>query len=329
MSPNDVVPIIGSTNTDHPRRQPRHSTCVWALAMFFLLNATGCQSIQKRMTQDSAKCGALCAKAREARERGNSDQADHFINEALRQKPGDIDTQRQLAETMWTSGRKAEAVNLYTEMCAQQPKNMKMAERLAVMLWEIDQPTKASILAGNVLQTNPQSKDAILIKARMAVIEGQLDDALTSYLQLSQIDPDDVTISFELGQLHLRRGHPDRACLVFLSAHQNSDATSQQQAEIEWMLGVAYARCERWPQALTALEHSIDRAHASAEDWCLLSRVRLECGDVSGAQEDLVRAFSRDPKSAEARRLAERIEVSTASATAARFVTPAGHSDAR
>ena len=334
MLPINVVSIIKSpNNTDHPVRDRTFVTTFCKIAslagIVWIVGGTGCQSIQRRVTQDSARCGALCAKAREARERGNSDQADQFINEALRQKPSDIDSRRQLAETMWNSGRRAEAVNLYTEMCAQHPKNSKLAERLAVMLWEIDQRTKAASVASSVLQATPQSKEASLIKARMEVIEGKLDDALVSYLQLSQLAPDDLTVATELGQLHLQRGHSDRACLVFLGALQNADATDKQRSEIEWLLGVAYARCERWSQALNALEHSIDRGTASAEDWCLLSRVRLECGDVAGAQEDLVRAFTRDPKSAEARKLAERIEISTDSATAARFVTPAGHSDSR
>lgn len=332
MPPNDVVSIARSFNTIHLQFQRSVISALQQLAsvsvIFLIVTGAGCQSIQKKLTQDSSRCGALCAKAREARELGNADQADQFIDEALRQKPADFDTRRQLAETMWTSGRRAEAVNIYSELYSQQPKNAKLAERLAVMLWEIDQHNKAANLAAIVLQSIPQSKEAGLIKARMEVVEGKLDEGLVSYLQLSQLAEDDFTIATELGQLHLRRGHPDRACLVFHGAMQNSELTAKQKSELEWHLGVAYAGCERWSQALTPLEHGIDRSHASAEDWCLLSRAKLETGDVSGAQENLVRAFTCDPMSNDARRLSERIEMSNVRSIE-RLVMPAAHSDLR
>ena len=272
---------------------------------------SGCQSFQKRVSQRAANCGALCAQAREAEERGNPDQASALINEALRQKPSDLETRRQLAETMWNNGRHTEAVQEYLRLCAEQPKDAKLAARLAVMQWDANQPAAAARTAEWVSRLDPQSKDAWLIKARSEVATGQLDTALLSYIRLSQIAPDDLSVLVELGELHLKRGHPDRACPLFRTALENSRVTSDKRGQIEWLLGVAYARSERWSVALSVLESAMPHRNATSEDWCLIGSTRLQCGDVSGARSDLERAFRCDPKSKAAGELAVQLGVTS------------------
>ncbi len=323
MSPNHDGAISRSFIHEIHRRDPLRTEMLRLLMVFALL-VTGCQSLQKRTSQESASCGALCTRAREAREQGNSDQANQYINEALRQKPSDVETRRQLAETMWTTGRRTEAVTIYKSLCEQQPKDPKLSARLTLMLWENDQHAEAAIAAMSVLELDPQSKDAWLIKARNETEAGQLDEALASYIRLSQFAPDDLTTLIELGDLHLKRGHPDRACPLFRSALQHPQSIHQR-AEIEWKIGVAYARSQRWSVAVPVLERAISQRTASAEDWCLLSWTRMQSGDLSGAQLDLQRALERDPGSKEAKKIAQQLEASLESTPSQNFVTPVKH----
>lgn len=293
--------------------------------LFFCSFCFGCQSFQKRISQRSANCGALCAQAREAEERGNSDQASAYINEALRQNPSDFETRRQLAETMWNNGRHAEAVLEYSHLCAEQPKNAKLAARLAVMQWDANQPAAAARTAEWVSKMDPQSKEAWLIKARSEAATGQLDAALLSYIRLSQIAPDDVSVLVELGELHLKRGHPERACPLFRTALENSRTTADQRGQIEWQLGVAYARSERWSVALTVLESAMSHRNASAEDWCFLGSARLQCRDLIGAQSDLERALQCDPQSKAVRDLARELSALSQVGPSDDVITPASH----
>jgi tetratricopeptide (TPR) repeat protein len=272
--------------------------------MFFV----GCQSFQKQTTQRSAKCGALCAKARQAREQGNPELANQYIDEALRQQPRDVETSRQLAEAMWISGRRKEAAVRLTELCDQQPNDTKLASRLAEMQWEIQQHAMAAKTAESVLIYDPQSKDAWRIKARHEVEQGKLAEALVSYNRLLQLAPDDLSITIELGQLHLDRGYPDRACPLFQSAAQNPQATLDQRTNAEWLLGVAYVRDARWALAVSVLERAITRRNATADDWCFLAWNRLQCGDLTGVEADLRRALERDPDSPAAHNLAWQLE---------------------
>ena len=288
---------------------------------------SGCQSFQKRTSLRSAQCGALCARAREAHEQGNRDQANQLIDEALLTKPNDIETRRQLAEAMWKNGRRGEAIVEFTALCVLQPKDSKLSARLAVMQWESNQHAAAANTALSVLKLDPQSKDAWLIKARNEAAQGQLDDALASFIRLSQIAPDDLSTLIDLGKLHLKRGHPDRACPLFRTAVEHPRASQEQRAEAEWLLGVAYVQSNRWSDAVVVLERAINGRSASAEDWCMLGSARMECGDVSGAQSDVQRALQRDPKSIGARNLARQLELRQVFESSDRFITPASHQE--
>jgi len=292
---------------------------------FVTMMTTGCESVQRRMTQRSARCGALCARAQAARERGNADQADRYLNEALLQKPSDPDSRRQLVETMWMHGRRDEAIAEFASLCDEHPKDAKLAERLAVMQWETSQYAAAMDTAMNVLQLDPKSKDAWLIKGRYEMATAQLDEALTSYIRLSQVAPGELATLAELGELHLRRGHADRACPLFREAMNHPETTEQQRAEIEWMLGIAYSRSERWSSAVPFLEQAMTRRTATAEDWCVMGWAHLQSGNVVGAQADLKQARQRNPDSPEVQRLAKQLHVMTAAGSDNDEVRPVSH----
>lgn len=289
------------------------------------LSVCGCQSFQKRVSMRSAHCGALCARAREAREQGNAEQANQFINEALRHKPADTESRRQLAEVMWNNGRKAEAIAEFSQLCAQQPKDKRLASRLACMQWDAGQQAAAASTAQILLKLDPQSKEAWLIKARSEAAKGFLDESLASYLRLSQIAPDDLPTMIDLGKLHLQRGNSDRACPLFRSAVEHPQATAEQRAEIEWLLGVAYTQTDRWTDAVPMLERAIVQRSATVNDWCLLCSARMQCGDHKGAEADLQRALQRDPASTEARELSRRLALLQEFQPPNGFVTPASH----
>lgn len=281
---------------------------ILAFALFPILS--GCQSFQNRMSQRCARCGALCAQAREAREQGNSERANEFINAALQQKPADFETRRQLAETMWVTGRKAEAVQEFSALCAEQPPDAKLGARLAVMQWEVEQRSAAARTANLVLQIDPNSQDALLIKARSEVFAGKLDDALNTYMRLTQIAPDELTAMIELGDLQLRRNQPDRARPLFRAVLEHPRTTPAQRAQAQWLLGVAYANSQRWTTALPLLENSISHRNASANDWCLVASARHHNGDRKLARRDLQRAFLCDPECAAALKLQKELDLS-------------------
>jgi tetratricopeptide (TPR) repeat protein len=283
----------------------------------------GCQALQKRALRRSAQCEALCAQARAAREAGNTDQANECLNAAIRQHPSDLETRRQLGETMWNSGRKVEALQEFTALRELYPNDARLASRLAVMEWESNQRLAASKTAIDALSLDPQSKEAWLIRARAEAERGELDDALASYLRLSQIVPNDLNVQLELGELHLKRGHPDRACPLFRAAMIQPHATPQQKVDAEWRLAIAYAKCDRLAESTEIMERLIVQRQSTADDWCFLGWTRMQSGDVAGAQAALKQAEEVEPDSLAVRRFSRQLRASSQSASHHQAVTPA------
>jgi predicted Zn-dependent protease len=177
------------------------------------------------------------------------------------------------------------------------------------------------------LQLDPQSKEAWLIKARAETERGELDDALVSYLRLSQAAPDDLIAQVELGELHLKRGHPDRACPLFRSALIHPQATAQQKIEMEWLLGVAYAKSERWSEAIEVMDRLIATRNTTADDWCFLGWTRMHAGDLAGAQSALQHAELAEPDSLAVRRFARQLTTLSQTSSHSRQVSTVGNPD--
>lgn len=308
----------------------QRSVLIACLGIFIsLVQLTGCHSIQTQLARESEKCGALCNRARQAREQGNPAEANRYIDEALRHRPNDAETRLELAETLWKSGRRNEAIDVATFLYTQHPKDARLAARLATMQWENKQHAEAALTAMATLQLDPESKEAWRIKARMEMEHGQVDAALDSYLQLSQLAPGDFSTTMELASLHLKRGNPDRACPLLRSAMQHAELTAHQRGEIEWQLGLAYAQNQRWSMAIPVLERAINQRSATAEDWCLLGWSRFHGGDLNGAQTELKRALACDPQSVAAQALARNLQQTMDSGSDKYAVLPTSHLESR
>lgn len=249
------------------------------------LTSFGCSTLSQRFSRRSEKCGSLCEQSRTAREQGWPDQADLLLNEAIRQKPADVETRRQLAESLWEAGRRDAALAEYAELVQLQPDDAGLQTRLAEIYWIQGNLAAAGRMAETVLQLDPNSTYALLVKARVEAAQGQYEHAVATYIRLIQLSPEGLEVRQQLAEVHIRRGHPDQACPLLRDAMQLAQITPEQRADAEWRLGLAYAAAERWTDAARHLGHSIEQREASDRDWqCLAAAKVLSGQDAEGAK---------------------------------------------
>lgn len=249
----------------------------------------GCAAIQQRMSRRSEKCGALCEQAREARAQGWPDQAELLLDEALRHRPKDVETRRQLAEMLWEAGRRDEALTELSELVQLHPHDAKLRSLQATLLWNNQNAVAAARAAEVALRLDPQSIDALFVKARADAARGDYAEALASYVRLLQLAPDRLDARFELAEVHIQRGHPDQACPLLRDALPTAPAPCEQRAEAEWRLGLAYAAAERWTDAAVYLGRAIEQREACERDWQCLAAAKSLAGQDTGG----VRAMAR------------------------------------
>ena len=253
------------------------------------VSSMGCTAIQQRIARRSEKCGSLCEQAREARAQGWPDQAELLLDEAIRHRPKDVETRRQLAKVMWEAGRRDEALEELSELVQLHPHDAKLRTQQATLLWNNQNPSAAARAADVALRLDSQSIDALFVKARSDAARGEYEDALASYVRLLQLAPDRLDARFELAEVHIRRGHADQACPLLRDALPTAPSTCEQRADAEWRLGLAYAAAERWTDAANYLGRAIEQREASDLDWQCLAAAKSLAGQDAGG----VRAMAR------------------------------------
>jgi tetratricopeptide (TPR) repeat protein len=244
---------------------------------------TGCSAIRRQCAERSKACDSLCQQARVAKNEGWPDQADLLLNEALRQRPADIETRRNLAEAMWDCGRQQEAIAEYSELAQRHPGDARLHQRLAVMYWTTGQPDPAAQSAERALRLNPAGPEALLVKARSEAARHEYDAAVATYIRLSRVAPEMIDAKLELAEIHVQLGHSHQACVLLRDVITRPQLTAAQKADAEWKLGLAYAAADRWSDAATHLENSIGKRNATAADWQVLHVAKNAAGQETVA----------------------------------------------
>ena len=282
-------------------RRSRSLTPILRLAGVLVLaclgaSPIGCSAIQQQISRRSEKCDSLCEQAREAREQGWPEQAELLLNEAIRHRPKDVGTRRQLAEAMWDAGRHDEALAELSELVQLHPHDAKLRTQQATLLWNDKNAAAAARAADVALRLDPQSVEALFVKARTDAARGEYENALVSYVRLLQLAPDRLDARFELAEVHIQRGHPDQACPLLRDALPIAPSPCEQRAEAEWRLGLAYAAAERWTDAANHLGRAIEQREACDRDWQCLAAAKTLAGQDAGGVRTMARlASARQP----------------------------------
>lgn len=261
----------------------------------------GCSSIRNKIAERREACDSLCQQARNAKRDGWPDQADLLLNEAVRQRPGDLETRRQLAEALWDCGRQQDAIDEYRELIGSHPRDARLQQRMAVMLWTTGQRTDAARFAEQTLRLDPTSAEALLVKARSEIERRDFDAAVATYIRLTRAAPDLVEAKLELAQAHVERGHAHQACALLRDVVAQPQLSDVQRADAEWKLGMAYASEDRWCEAASHLANSIEkRTDITGGDWQLLTVAKSLSGqDTTGVQTKAVQASERQHSDAD------------------------------
>ena len=266
----------------------------WGIVLFAGWALIGCSTMRRQCAERREACDALCQQARNAKNEGWPDQADLLLNEAVRQRPDDIETRRHLAEAMWDCGRQQDAIAEYRELVEVHPGDARLHQRLAVMSWAIGQRELAAQSADRALRLDPMAVEALLVKARSEAARREFDSAVAWYIRLSRAAPNLIDAKVELAAIHVERGHSHQACTLLRDVIAQPQLTPTQKADFEWKLGLAYASADRWTEAAAHLANSIEKRDATGGDWQMLVTAKALAGqETAGIQSKAVMASAR------------------------------------
>lgn len=301
---------------------PRRCSCL--LTLVVLCSATsmfGCASIRNRLSHREAECSQLCEESRSARDAGRNEEAEQYLQAAMRHRPREAETQLQLAEELWSSGRQLAAAEEVAKVLETSPNDLHAAVRLAQMQLEIGRTEAAYQAVQTAIRIDPACSEALRLRAVLEERRGDHEAALTAALRLVDSSPDDVEALIHLAMLYRRRGQPNRAAPLLRTAQQHAMASVEQRQEASWQLGLSYADSQRWTEAHAAMNPVVhERTAMTAEDWYQYAQVEWKCGHGDQSADAVQHALAQQPKHAAALALSRNLGTSRSASA----VLPAG-----
>ncbi len=246
----------------------------------------------------------MCSQADKEKESGRMARADQLLDQALRKSPRDLEVQRQLADSLWDVGRRREALDQLTRLADAHPHDMRLTLRLATWLSEIGHYEEALTRLQPALVLEPNSTSALQLKAEIETAQGDDDAALVTYQRLCQLESSQADAMMRMGKIYLQRAQADRAAPLFRSVLAHPRASTAQQFEAQWELGVAYAASERWNDAAAHLAAAATLREMSADDWHALAYAQYRNGNATESKSAISHALALEPRHAPATALA-------------------------
>ena len=127
-----------------------------------------------------------------------------FHNAALL-RPDDVELGLRVAEVSLHYGFFGDAVDYYRDALALKPDDTLVALKLAQLLLEID-PDESRRIVDELLGRDPRNAQAWLIRARAALIEGEINPALGFIARARSIDPSEPETERVLALAYETRG---------------------------------------------------------------------------------------------------------------------------
>lgn len=127
------------------------------------------------------------------------------LHNAALLRPDDVELGLRVAEVSLQYGFFGDAVDYYRDALALRPEDSLIALKLAQLLLEID-PAKSREAVDELLKQDPRNAQAWLIRARAALIEGEVNPALGFIARARSLDPSEPETERILALAYETRG---------------------------------------------------------------------------------------------------------------------------
>lgn len=247
------------------------------------------------LTKGAEKCERLCEQAKAAQSDGQSAAAKALAKKAAKTKPRDLETRRELAETLWSTGQHDTAYREYEKLVDEYPEDWRTGCRLAELYLSEKRYIEAGQTASTVLKETPDCVAALVTRGLCEEARQDFDSAFSTYSAARRVQSSHAPAALGMARCQLKRNRADAAAPLLREIRQQPALTAQQQAETDWLLGLCYGQAGRWSEAADSLERGLASRHATAEDYCRLAYARFRSGSTEAAAKALKEAAALDP----------------------------------
>lgn len=280
-----------------------------------------------REARDSvAYSQGLYRRALESESHGDSTEAVRLLKESIAASPGDPELRWELARVLIDQGDTSAALQELRYLVKYHPDDARAYMSLARTLLERGRADDAARLADLAIDLDSRCTEALLLRGQIAEVRNDLDTARETYHRILLEQPEHADVRLRLGRIELDHGDSRIAAALLRETLADVPLTPDQACSAQWMLGTAYAREERWPEAVAALTLGLPQPRATPEQRYELAYACWQMGDRERAQHQLDLLLRSTPGYGPAQQMLAALGPPTGwTETAERRVVPTNH----
>ncbi len=237
---------------------------------------------RKIVPESLATCRELSHDGVTAMELGQWDRARAVLDEAVTTSPTDADARRHLAEALWQTQSRVEAVAHMEAAVKIDPRHAPTVVRAGEMLLDIGDIDQAEQRAEQAISLDSTLAGGWALRGRVARQRGSSKRALADLQQALRYSPHQTDVLLQIAEVQYELGRPQR-CLSTLHRLLDIYPPGQEPQHALWLEGLAYSAMDRHQDAVESLAAASQRGSAPAELLYQLASAEHATGQTSAA----------------------------------------------
>lgn len=278
-------------------------------AVFALSMLSGC-AWWREYRDTFAYSQSLFRKAIESESKGKTTEAVTLLRQSIEANPDDPEIRWELARLLLDQGQTTEALRELRYLVKHYPDDSRAYMSLARTLLQRGRLDDAAELADLALDLDARSTEALVLRAHIAEARGDLALAMETYHQILLQQPENAEVRLGLARLEMEHGDCRGAAALLRETLASVALSPEQTAATQWMLGMTYARQERWQEAATALSLGLPLERATARQHYEMAYACFRAGDAERARAELTLVLHTEPQNATAMAMLAELDAS-------------------
>jgi tetratricopeptide (TPR) repeat protein len=297
------IPVLFSHIVALPRRMGgRASLAARAVVFTFRLvivllaaSTSGCATFGRRSPAPAeiAACRELCVEGVAAIERGNWQQAEVLLQQAVEMSPNDAESRQYLAEVLWRRGAADQAMSQMAAAVELDPADAELAVRAGEMSLAINALDTALSHADAAIRLDPKQASAWALRGRVFRCLKQNDRAMADWQRALELAPNDANVLLDVALLYRERGQSARALAALHHLLDVYPPGEEPQAAL-MLEGLALMDLQRPYQAVDSLLAAARRGPPNAEVLYRLAQAQWSTGRYAEATSSAEQALAID-----------------------------------
>jgi len=248
---------------------------------------------KKIVPESLATCRELAQNGVTAMELGEWEKARTVLDEAVTTSPTDAEARRLLAQTLWQTHSRREAV-VHMEAAVQlDPRHAPTVVRAGEMLLEIGVVDRAEQRAEQAIALDSTLAGGWALRGRVERQRGNSKRALADLQQALRFAPHQTDVLLQVAEVQYELGRPQRSLSTL---HRLLDVypPGEEPQQALWLEGLAYGAMERHQDAVESLAAASQRANPPTNLLYQLARAEQSAGQTASAANTARRVLAVD-----------------------------------